>query len=311
MEQRPSGWYDDPNDDDLLRYWDGVVWTEHVANKRPSYGVVNEPAAGDSPQQWSAYQAQQGRQDLPEAGRRGHAGFPGFGSGRGAPGAPSAPGAPGGPGSRSAFGTGRGVGRAAGDGMPLSGWWRRVGALIVDWVLVGLLCLPFALPRIAASSDQLNAYWQQAMEAAANGATVAPAPPEQLVTDIAMISLVQTVVYLLLDAYLLSRSGVTPGRRLTGIRVRPVGREETVPMAIGLRRSVIKNVSNLFGGVVLLSTIAGIFQIVDYLWPLGDRGRQSLHDKAAGTEVVRAGPLRPGHPRQPGQPGQSGQNSGF
>ena len=54
MEQRPSGWYDDPNDDDLLRYWDGVVWTEHVANKRPSYDVVNEPAAGDSAQQWSA-----------------------------------------------------------------------------------------------------------------------------------------------------------------------------------------------------------------------------------------------------------------
>ena len=44
---------------------------------------------------------------------------------------------------------------------------------------------------------------------------------------------------------------------------------------------------------MLLSTIAGIFQIVDYLWPLHDRGRQSLHDKAAGTEVVRAGPLRP------------------
>ena len=281
MEQRPSGWYDDPNDDDLLRYWDGVVWTEHVANKRPSYGVVNEPAAGDSAQQWSAYQAQQGRQGPHDEARRGHAGFPGFGSGPGVSGAQT--------GRRSA----RGVDRVAQDGMPLSGWWRRVGALIVDWVLVGFLCLPFALPRIAASSDQLNAYWQQAMEAAANGATVAPQPPEQLVGDIAMISLVQTVVYLLLDAYLLSRSGVTPGRRLTGIRVRPVGREETVPMAIGLRRSVIKNVSNLFGGVVLLSTIAGIFQIVDYLWPLHDRGRQSLHDKAAGTEVVRAGPLRP------------------
>ena len=31
---QPSGWYDDPNDAGLLRYWDGVVWTSHVAPKK-------------------------------------------------------------------------------------------------------------------------------------------------------------------------------------------------------------------------------------------------------------------------------------
>ncbi|MBO3181743.1 DUF2510 domain-containing protein, partial [Dermatophilus congolensis] len=30
MDARPSGWYDDPDDPELLRYWDGVLWTEHT-----------------------------------------------------------------------------------------------------------------------------------------------------------------------------------------------------------------------------------------------------------------------------------------
>ena len=34
---QPSGWYDDPNDADQLRYWDGVVWTDHaVPRKSPT-----------------------------------------------------------------------------------------------------------------------------------------------------------------------------------------------------------------------------------------------------------------------------------
>ncbi|MBO3138051.1 DUF2510 domain-containing protein, partial [Dermatophilus congolensis] len=35
MDARPSGWYDDPDDPELLRYWDGVLWTEHTALRRP------------------------------------------------------------------------------------------------------------------------------------------------------------------------------------------------------------------------------------------------------------------------------------
>lgn len=33
MTQRPSGWYDDPNDETLLRYWDGVLWSDKTMPK--------------------------------------------------------------------------------------------------------------------------------------------------------------------------------------------------------------------------------------------------------------------------------------
>lgn len=262
VEQRPSGWYDDPRDDSLLRYWDGVVWTDHVANKRPTPAAepISEPAAGASGEQWAAYRAQQSaRRDSsrPE-------------------------------GTRGARGS-RGV--SPGDGAPLSGWWRRVLAMVIDVLLVGLISMPLTWTRAMRSSEALSSYGDALISAATSGAA-APQPPQQLLVDIAVISLVQTALYVVLEAALLARSGVTPGRRVAGIRVRPVGLDEPVPFVVGVRRSLVKNVSNLLGGVPLLSTFALGFQIADYLWPLRDRGRQALHDKAAGTQVVRSGPLR-------------------
>lgn len=249
-EVQPSGWYDDPQNDDNLRYWDGVSWTEHVASKHPRYdqGAVVEPAAGASSDQWAAYQAQQDRQGRREGGVRS-----------------------------------RGEGHEA----PLAGWWRRVGALVLDWLLVAVVSSPLTLSRFAGSSQALDQWMVQTRQAIEAGAA-APAVPEQFVSDIAFATLVQTVVYILLEVWMLSRWGVTPGRRLTGIRVRPLGVDGPVPVAIGLRRTIVKSLNNLLGGIPLLGTASAFFQIADYLWPLWDKGNQALHDKFAATEVVRS-----------------------
>lgn len=259
VTQRRSGWYDDPHDENLLRYWDGVVWTEHVANKRPVQppSSITEPAGSATAQQWSQYQAQQG----------------GFGD------------------SRRSFDRPGGGGHAGDGRTQFSGWWRRAGAMIVDLILVGLVCTPFTLWRLSGSMGQLEAWQAQVMQALSSGATL-PEPPAQALLHVGTVTLVQTLVYVLLDAFFLSRTGVTPGRRLTGIRVRPVGVDAPVQFAAGLRRSMIKNVANILSGVPFLSLFAFGFQVADYLWPLRDPGRQSWHDKACGTEVVRGRPLR-------------------
>src|SRR6476659_9921550 len=53
MSQQPSGWYDDPSNTDMLRYWDGVSWTNHTAPKKSPtlpQSTVGLPQAGQQGQ---------------------------------------------------------------------------------------------------------------------------------------------------------------------------------------------------------------------------------------------------------------------
>ena len=79
------------------------------------------------------------------------------------------------------------------------------------------------------------------------------------------------------------KNGQTPGKQLVGIRV---VRDNGEPSGWGytfLREFVIKG---LLGGVIASAT-AGIYTVVDHLWPLWDQKRQALHDKMVNTIVVQ------------------------
>lgn len=50
MTVAPSGWYADPADGNVLRYWDGATWTEHRAPRSPSPVVAEvAPYVGVNP----------------------------------------------------------------------------------------------------------------------------------------------------------------------------------------------------------------------------------------------------------------------
>lgn len=236
------------------------MWTEHVASKQPTQPPVNEPAASGSGQQWADYQARQASRS--QSGRPGD----------------RAAGSRGGPGARD-------------DGTVLSGWWRRVGALYIDTLLVIIVCLPITYGRYQGMSAEMD----ELMRQLSSGAATTGSPPElssRVIADAAFVSMVQTVVYILVETFLVSRRGVTPGRLVTRIRVRRVGSDEPLDVASASRRTIVKSVSNLLGGVPVLSLLALCFQFVDYLWPLRDQGKQSLHDKVGASEVVRIGKRR-------------------
>jgi uncharacterized RDD family membrane protein YckC len=76
------------------------------------------------------------------------------------------------------------------------------------------------------------------------------------------------------------RNGQTLGKQALGIRV---VRERLAPMdvPVGLLREAL-------GKQILAVLTAGIYLLVDLLWPLGDAERQAVHDKIAQTWVVRA-----------------------
>ena len=50
MRAAPSGWYSDPENGSVLRYWDGAAWTEHRAPRSPSPAVAEvAPYVGGNP----------------------------------------------------------------------------------------------------------------------------------------------------------------------------------------------------------------------------------------------------------------------
>ena len=76
MNERPSGWYDDPDDDTQLRYWDGILWSDrtmptlrpgldHVGEARPVQHVEEPPRRDGEPRTYPAHWGpeQAGRRD--------------------------------------------------------------------------------------------------------------------------------------------------------------------------------------------------------------------------------------------------------
>jgi uncharacterized RDD family membrane protein YckC len=56
---REAGWYDDPQDPNTMRYWDGVQWTNHTSPKyKPNLG---SSSTGSPPQQQAGAEGSQGQ----------------------------------------------------------------------------------------------------------------------------------------------------------------------------------------------------------------------------------------------------------
>ncbi|MEW6475534.1 MAG: RDD family protein [Actinomycetota bacterium] len=147
---------------------------------------------------------------------------------------------------------GRGPGREAVDsfGRPLASWGQRLGALVIDelFIFVVTFCAVFALGVRRSFTG-------------------------------AMVSLVMAAVYYaVLNG---SEMGQTFGKRVMGIQVRDASGSGGT---IGLQRAGLRYVTV---GLFRVVPFFGLFTLLDGLWPLWDRHRQALHDKIAGSVVVR------------------------
>jgi uncharacterized RDD family membrane protein YckC len=132
----------------------------------------------------------------------------------------------------------------------LAGWWSRVGAYLIDVVV--LLMGLFALAVIGGA----------------------------IARGVAIVLIVVWVAAALLGYWAFFEggpSGQTLGKRACGIRVRD---ENGGPASYGQALG-----RNLVGRVIGAIPFVGL---IDVLWPLWDANNQCLHDKAASTIVVRA-----------------------
>ena len=81
------------------------------------------------------------------------------------------------------------------------------------------------------------------------------------------------------EIVMIATRGATLGKLAVGIRVRMADREARPPWASSALRYLPFNLPQL--------VLTFLWVLLDLLWPLWDPRRQTLHDKAAGTVVVR------------------------
>jgi len=147
-----------------------------------------------------------------------------------------------------------------GTGLVLSGWWRRVGASIIDTLII-------LIPTLIL------------------GAVGVPA----FISDVLLFG------YLY---YFWTSQGATLGNRATDTKVvsETGGAIDSNSAVIrGLILCLPQLISSAVSGNGVgslgtgggLSLVIGIFYFIDYLMPLWDGRRQSIHDKVAKTLVVR------------------------
>jgi uncharacterized RDD family membrane protein YckC len=151
-------------------------------------------------------------------------------------------------------------------GQPLASWGSRVGATLIDWLilLVPVIVLTVIVVAIAAGSD--TGAW---------------------VTGI-LGFLAYLVVAFVYAPVLMMRegqhNGQTWGKQMVGIRV---VRDNGQTMSFGwaaLREIAVKALS-----VSIASSIIPLIPwLLDILWPLWDDENRALHDMVVSTHVVRA-----------------------
>ncbi len=268
------GWYDDPEDPERLRYFDGVVWTSHTTPRRTRWEAP-APRTGEGPPTGTG----PGQPGPPPAGGQ-PGGRPAPGGWRGPGGPPPGWGpGPGGPGERRVPTTE--------DGQQLSSYGRRVGAYLVDGiikaVLTSLVGIYWTLQLVQDSMDQMRTALERGDTSVVPGVAFGSAV-EQYVLPLTLVSVAVNLVY---NAVFLTRVAATPGKLAFGISVRSVHRPGPVGLGDALRRYALQTVLDIAGIVPALALVSSVVTLLDLAWPLGDSRRQALHDKIADTQVVR------------------------
>lgn len=134
-------------------------------------------------------------------------------------------------------------------GRPLAPWGLRLGAFVIDEVFV------FVVTVCAEILFNLR---------------------HRFVGHLLSLALA-TAYYAVLNG---SEMGQTFGKRVVGIQVRDAAAGET----IGYERAALRYV---VVGLFWIVPFFGLFTLLDGFWPLWDPGRRALHDKIAGSVVVR------------------------
>ena len=149
----------------------------------------------------------------------------------------------------------------------LAGWWSRVGAYLIDGLIVGVGALILFLPLVAAGlTVDTDAGWAALIAA-----------------GIVWVLCLAVAAFLYAPIMMARTNGRTLGRMATNIRVVRASGE---PITFGFAVLLEVVVRWFFFGIAGALT-GGIAQLLDVLWPLWDEQNRCLHDYVVDTRVVR------------------------
>ena len=171
------------------------------------------------------------------------------------------------------------------DGVPLSSWWWRALAVVIDYVIITTIVTLITLPVWRSLYAAWASYFNGVMEAQRQGV----APPTVNVTDLIsrndqlILTVATLAVGMLYHVAFLRWKSATPGKMVCGLRVVPVDRghatEHLAWSAVLIRASIW-----VLPGI---NSFLSLITVVDVLLPLWNPKRQALHDIAAKTQVIR------------------------
>jgi uncharacterized RDD family membrane protein YckC len=185
---------------------------------------------------------------------------------------------------------------AAGRDPALAEWWQRLLARVIDWIAVLMLSLPVWIPVMIAMVHRLQAVIQQypggpaqpGAQAAFNRAIFA------MYGTIFLVAGAQAAISFGYDWLQHGVWGRTLGKRALGTKVVTVGDRTRISGGAAAGRAAI------YALIPAVPFLGGLFALLNELWLLWDPQRQCLHDKPAGTVVVKVSTPGPGAVPPPG-----------
>lgn len=190
------------------------------------------------------------------------------------------------------------------DGEPLAGWWWRVLAYVIDSVIVGFVTGIAGIPAQIRMQQDLEPVLERfSRQIEQNPET----PPDFGAFFADYVDVLQQHAFWLLApsailtvlywVFFLRWKGGTPGKLMLGMRVRLREHQGRLPWSsIAARMLVQFGVTWTFfilafttgsAAWFVLAIVVAVIMLVDPLWATWDSKRQTLHDKLAGTNVVK------------------------